>query len=82
MEKTGWPKSKPWLRPIEDAESAELSAEEERIFEELGFEMSPLPEDELNPLEEDSARERENNEALLGPARFPPFPRQKVEVDR
>lgn len=52
MDKTGWPKPKTWLRPIEDAESAELTAEEERIFEELGFDMSPLPEDEPDPLEE------------------------------
>ena len=52
MEKTGWPKPKTWLRPVEDAESAELTAEEERILEELGFDMSPLPEDEPDPLEE------------------------------
>ena len=52
MERTGWPKPKTWLRPIEDVGPAELTAEEERKFEELGIDMSPLPEDELDPVEE------------------------------
>lgn len=51
MEKSGWPKPRTWLRPIEDAEYAELTAEE-GIFEEAGFDMSPLSEDERAPLEE------------------------------
>jgi len=49
--KTGWPKPKTWLRPIEDAEHAELTAEEEPILEEAGFDISPLPEGALDPLE-------------------------------
>lgn len=52
MEKSGWPKPKTWLSPIEDAEFAELTAEEEGILDAAGFDMSPLPEDERDPLEE------------------------------
>lgn len=52
MEKTGWPKPKTWLRPIEDAEFDDLTAEEERILDEAGLVMSPWPEDEPDPLEE------------------------------
>ena len=52
MENTGWPKPKTWLRPIEDAEYAELTAEEERILDEAGLDMSPFPADAPDPLEE------------------------------
>jgi hypothetical protein len=52
MDKEGWPKPTTWLRPIEDAEYAELTAEEERILEEAGLDMTPLPEDGRDPLEE------------------------------
>lgn len=52
MEKAGWPKPDSWLRRYEEMGSAELTPEEERIFEELGFDMSPWPEDEPDPLEE------------------------------
>lgn len=52
MAKEGWPKPKTWLRPIEGLEYAELTAEEERILEEAGLDMTPLPEDGRDPLEE------------------------------
>ncbi len=52
MKNFGWPNPKMWLRPIEDAEFAELTAEEEGILEEARFDMSPLPEDECDPLQE------------------------------
>lgn len=59
MERTGWPKPETWLRPIEDAEYAELTAEEERILDEAGLNMSPFPEDAPDPLEEGRRRFRE-----------------------
>ena len=52
MKRNGWPKPDTWLRRPEETESAELTAEEERIFEEMGFDLSPLPEDAPDPLEE------------------------------
>jgi hypothetical protein len=52
MKKTGWPKPETWLRPIEGAECAEITAEEERILDEAGLGMSPFPEDAPDPLEE------------------------------
>jgi hypothetical protein len=52
MERTGWPKPETWLRPIDGAEYAELTAEEECILEEAGLVLSPWPEDEPDPFEE------------------------------
>jgi hypothetical protein len=56
MEETGWPKPRTWLRPIANAEYTELTAEEERILDEAGFAMDPIPEDAPDPLEDSRRR--------------------------
>lgn len=50
MENCGWPKPETWLRLQEDAESADLIAEEARVLEEAGLDMSSLPEGRVGPL--------------------------------
>lgn len=51
MEKKGWPKPEDWMHRHEETGSAELTEEEERIFEELGLDLDPISEDELDPVE-------------------------------